>query len=208
MAITLDGSNGATFDGSGTTTLINDRTEDALVIKGTGAATSYGLSIGASGATDPLEITRRHSNGDQVQMVIDYAGRVTMPYQPAFLAYSGTYTSSGNYEFTSYTVSAYSRFNQGNAFNATTGRFTAPVAGVYQLNFVFHDKSGATSRKIGRVLLNGVSTIGDGELAENYNQYGDVGGSVCVYLAQNDYVQWATHPLSFSGVTASAHLVG
>jgi len=160
------------------------------------------LQSGVSGTTV------YNSSNVTAHMRIDSAGRVTMPYQPAFMAHSGTYTTSGNYEFTSYSLSGASRFNQGNSFNSTTGRFTAPVSGVYQLNFVFHDKSGASSRKIGRLFLNGVSTIGDGELAENYNQFGDVGGSVCVYLAQNDYVQWGTHPLSFSGVTASAYLIG
>jgi hypothetical protein len=65
------------------------------------------------------------------KMRIDQNGYVTMPYQPAFLASrtAGTLSATGVYICNSVT------FNDGSHYNSTTGRFTAPVAGRYQMNF-------------------------------------------------------------------------
>lgn len=59
------------------------------------------------------------------------SGYVTQPFQPAFLAYrsSGVFSGTGIYICNTVT------FNDGSHYNSSTGRFTAPVAGRYQLNF-------------------------------------------------------------------------
>jgi hypothetical protein len=62
------------------------------------------------------------------RMRIDTAGRVTMPYQPAFTAIKSDNTGqvgSGVYIFNQVTL------NVGNHYNNTNGRFTAPISGVY-----------------------------------------------------------------------------
>lgn len=62
------------------------------------------------------------------RMRIDNAGRVTMPYQPAFRAFSstGSYGTTGvDIPFSSTT------FNVGSHYNTSNGRFTAPVTGKY-----------------------------------------------------------------------------
>ena len=56
---------------------------------------------------------------------IDSAGRVTMPYQPAFVAYM-TATSLANPILFNATA-----LNRGNYFNTSSYAFTAPVSGVY-----------------------------------------------------------------------------
>jgi len=65
------------------------------------------------------------------RMRIDSSGRVTMPYQPAFEAVlttgPGVQYTSGNSEI----VFNVANLNIGSCYNTSTGRFTAPVAGVY-----------------------------------------------------------------------------
>jgi hypothetical protein len=65
------------------------------------------------------------------RMFIDSNGYVTMPNQPAFHAYRTTGAVSGTGVYICNTVV----FNDGSHYNSSTGRFTAPVAGRYQMNF-------------------------------------------------------------------------
>ena len=103
------------------------RNTNGLRIGASNASTGYGLRIGASGATDPLEIWRDHANGDQMQLSVDYYGRVTMPYQPAFFARDGSGFNTNGY-LSSFGVVQH---NIGGHFNNSTGQFTAPVSGKY-----------------------------------------------------------------------------
>ena len=81
------------------------------------AASGKGYVVQTGGSTDRL--------------VIDSSGRVTMPYQPAFMAYgSGTYTNRGTGAI-EYSTAV---FNQGNHYSTSTYTFTAPVSGVYHFS--------------------------------------------------------------------------
>jgi len=125
------------------------------------------------------------------RMLIDTAGRVTMPYQPAFRAYqfiprdgAGTiiYSQTGH--------------NIGSHYNTATGIFTAPIAGVYHFDFSILMKADASVAYI-RVLfkVNGstATTLGDtltGGLAgifTNWN-YHSPSMSHSFYLNANDTV--------------------
>ena len=62
------------------------------------------------------------------RMRIDSSGRVTMPYQPAFVANTAPATLANNATI----VFSSTALNRGSVYNTSNGRFTAPVAGLYQ----------------------------------------------------------------------------
>lgn len=77
---------------------------------------------------------------DTERMRIDSAGRVTMPNQPAFFAHLANPTPSVGSTIVFNSVD----LNIGSHYNASNGIFTAPVAGVYQINVVLLSNSGTT----------------------------------------------------------------
>lgn len=72
----------------------------------------------------------RHLSAPSDNISLDSAGRVTMPNQPLLIcgAQSASRTS-GNYKH--WGTAGYVWVNDGNCWNSSTGRFTAPVAGRY-----------------------------------------------------------------------------
>ena len=66
------------------------------------------------------------------RMRIDSAGRVTMPYQPAFwVRRNGDQTGYHPSYYNQSVIYNYKEFDVGNDVSTTTGLFTAPVSGVY-----------------------------------------------------------------------------
>ena len=116
------------------------------------------------------------------RMRIDNAGRVTMPYQPAF---------EGNGSGQSITSAAYtvltfnSTLNRGSHFNGTS--FTVPVSGVYE----FHGRMewNGSQPDTGSLYLavNGSTAFQFLEYASGY--YNGPNFSILLYLSANDYVQ-------------------
>lgn len=118
---------------------------------------------------------------------VDSSGRVTLPNQPVFYAVKTATFGSAPGVITTYDL-VY--VNVGNYFNATTGRFTAPVAGTYQFSYYRLGYSGAGHtddylRKNGAQL--------SGYWLRTYYPSGEGGvNQMVVYmtLAVNDYVDF------------------
>ena len=117
---------------------------------------------------------------------IDNSGRVTMPYQPGFLAAKNNseQTVAGTIVFN--TVSTNGGHNIGNHYSTSTGTFTAPIAGRYVFMCSIHSTNG--SYKVDtRLRINGSDSPG-GFALNNVDAYTQATGCVVLNLAANDAV--------------------
>jgi len=123
------------------------------------------------------------------RMGISSAGYITTPAQPAFYAYgsNGTTSSTGNYAGFNLT-----RLNRGSHYSTSTGRFTAPIAGVYRFVFsaLYRKLAGTAAGEIS-ISINGTNVNSRG-LA--YANNGSTDGhtpmvaELIISLSASDYV--------------------
>jgi len=126
------------------------------------------------------------------RMRIDSAGRVTMPYQPAFFArLNAQWTHpSGAVELGGTWVAD---LNVGSNYNTTTRRFTAPVAGNYQFNTTVGTVGGnaGVAYISSEIWVNG-SRKYVGSWDSGGSSYNKSSASYVVALNANDYVTIAS----------------
>lgn len=121
------------------------------------------------------------------RMNLDSSGRLTLPYQVGFKA-SGLVSSPTPPSLLVYNdLSAYGGFNRGGHYSNTTGRFTAPIAGVYLFSANAMGNSNA-GRLMLRLVLNSADAH-QGSSSSNGSEYQDSSFTVAVYLNANDYVE-------------------
>lgn len=77
------------------------------------------------------------------QLKVDSSGRVTMSNQPAFTAYNAAANGIGT---TTVIVWTNTELNRGGHYNTATGRFTAPVSGVYFFSYRVLTAAGITTQ--------------------------------------------------------------
>ena len=141
--------------------------------------------------------TIKDAGGNNTAMTIDTTGRISTPARPSFHARESA--AGGGSGATGIIVFNVADFDIGSNYNTSNGRFTAPVAGIYQFCFdalVTTDTSG--------------NALGDGEntyvcfykngaegvwsqrsyhRVDGATQYNTITRMDCIQLNANDYVQ-------------------
>ena len=81
-----------------------------------------------------LHVNEINAKGSDVTaMSIDTAGRVLTPALPVFFAEkTATFNSTSSYQEIVYDTA---HINQGNCYSTSTGRFTAPISGIYEFGY-------------------------------------------------------------------------
>ena len=155
--ITLDTSNNRVGIGSSSPLSALDVSNSFITVsKGAATTGRMGASDYIAGGTDNDFIlqatgsgkTRLYQSGVQ-SLIIDNAGHVTMPLQPAFSAYGNGQTVAVNTDVDATLPNE--EFDAGNNFNTSTSRFTAPVAGRYLFTGTVEYAGNGTSHIVFRV---------------------------------------------------------
>jgi hypothetical protein len=194
---------------------------------GTGYADAIKITNTSAGVTNPNKTIRLTSIGE-LQVVnsayqmtplsltdggdLTLAGNSTTngiaagyaPNRPAFKvtgnggSISATTTVAGGYMVVDY--------NQGSYLNTTTGIFTAPVAGLYQVNVVIRTQSNANPA-INQIIIRKTAAIGGAVTTQIMVEFGvnttmnHTGGSALVKLAVGDTLKFdvTSGSISFDG---------
>jgi type 1 fimbria pilin len=127
---------------------------------------------------------------------INNSGQLTLPYQPAFYAWvSGGSSTRTTGAFTSFSST---RVNRGGHYNTSNGRFTAPIAGVYEFIFsMLWRQSGSGGSGEISIGVNG-SNIGSRGLGYSMSlaggdYHGQTIARAILNLAAGDYVTGWIH---------------
>ena len=120
-------------------------------------------------------------------MRINKYGHVTTPNQPSFnVTSSGGQINSNVGTIVFGDTSSIHNHNTGNHYSTSNGRFTAPVAGKYQINARMLTNSSTNSYTIYLIRVNGTVA---GYIGHNHSDYWIMeSGSWVFNLAANDYV--------------------
>jgi len=124
---------------------VNRAAGDPYLIMDTSGGSTTAIYGGSSGV--------RAFTGGTERMRIDTAGRVTMPYQPAFRAV----VNNESYLTTSPVPFGTTTLNVGNHFNTGTYTFTAPIAGVYFIFVGVYLRTDNNEDAYPQLSINGVS---------------------------------------------------
>ena len=135
----IGASNNSSYDANARNVLIADESGNTGLTIRSGSSSNYGMIHFADGVSSADEyragrIVYEHSSNSMQfstantqSLVINGTGAITMPLQPSF---QGGLNNT-NYTTTGTVIWNVTYHNIGNHYNASTGKFTCPVAGLY-----------------------------------------------------------------------------
>ena len=203
-AITIDASQNVGIGGTVTSTAFGSQLATTLftqnVLKSSVASSAGAfIRMAVSGSNNPTYSfeddqntgiftsgadTLNFSTAATERMRIDSAGRVTMPYQPAFISFMTVGSTAVIVPFDAVSL------NRGSGFNTSTYRFTAPVSGVYWFDLRVTFAGSGVNPNAGIIYLGINGTRGrdffEGMPAWSTNT--ELSSSVIIALTANDYV--------------------
>ena len=148
-----------------------------------------GTDVATLDSSGAMDLSTIRSSTGTTAMTIDNSGRVVTAARPAFSAHLSAdvaYGSADAYQKLTFNATKY---NIGNHYDTSTGKFTAPVAGIYYMSTVVYIYSVPVAEF--KYYINGTSTYrfatnskGDGSVNPNGGA-----GSALLQLSANDYVE-------------------
>ncbi len=106
-----------------------------------------------------LNVTNINNPGGTSAMVIDGSGRVTKPALPcANVSFTSGTLGANTANTDAVMICNVANLNQGNHYNTSNGKFTCPVAGIYQVTaYTMDENSSAAGAVYLRVKVNGTT---------------------------------------------------
>ena len=156
-----------TLVGKATTDTLTNKTLTTPTISSLSSASATALTLQSAGTT---------------AITVDTSQRIITPYQTAFiakgLAAQTTYTANQVVVFNS------APYNVGSGYSTSTGKFTAPVAGLYSFTFQIYLNPGNTNAPLA-IYVNGVMEI----FSLQSVAISGIGLATLISLAASDYVE-------------------
>jgi hypothetical protein len=147
------------------------------------------MPITVSSSTITTDLASISNSGTNYGISISSNGIVRFPLRPMFYAYG---IAGGTFAVGSFQIYPTTQVNQGNHYNTANGRFTAPIAGIYQFHW---SNIAANTSGVYRFYfrVNG-SNINDIHLRIDNTDTGSAYGTNAAYsitypLQVNDFVQ-------------------
>ncbi len=143
--------------------------------------------------TSILKVDNIQNASGTSAMTIDSSGRVLMPQLPCAsvgLTTANTKDTTNPYTSTGTIIFDDVFLNQGSVYDTSNGRFTAPVAGVYELSVsLLQDDDGTVGDLDIRFSKNGTDiNEGSNPYSGNDTKYHQVSFTRLIDLAANDYL--------------------
>ena len=158
------------------------------VVPPDGSVTSAKLASGAAASNLGTSVnlaTIKDSTGTNTAMTIDSTGRILTPARPAFSA-----TASTSFNITSGTIPYDTeQFDIGGNYNASTYKFTCPVAGIYSFSFSYYAVLATTARGS---LYKNTSLYAIGNRVESNGNHPSTTSTIVMQCSVNDeiYIGW------------------
>ena len=192
--------------GIGTTNpsaVINVRSSAAELARFTNTGSNGGdweVKLGGGGFEDrKFMLTDKFGGTDNVRVSVDSSGRVTMPYQPAFMVrgdVNGSIGENAKFAFTSTSLDSKVTFDRLGNWSDANDRFTAPVTGVYHFYFgIYRQSATSTTFSLAPRVNNSQLSTADtfifftSATGESGNTDDGMYGSFTLNLTANDYVE-------------------